>query len=216
MDLTKEAEKSKLEIQTIWKSQILKRRKAYWDYYRRKETLAVYNNEIEKDHPRMPRRLQPKEIRNEPIEEHNIRKSLAMGKFRAEIKLTEIRQKRNEREYQEIDENMKQLLSVKYTNKKETLRELSQAWTEECKEQESKSIKIFRGKREWLIQNLTEKFRTTKRYQQTTMSEKRRHGQRKNLPTWKREDNIDNRSMSRRITKSGDPNSNSILNILNS
>ena len=160
-NLTEKAEKSMSEMESVWKSNIQKRRQAYWEFYKRKETLAIYEEEIQKEHPKMPRKLQPKIIDNEPEEEHKIRKDHAIENLRTEMKLLKLREQRKEKEFKEIDETITQLITEKHQDNMEIRSELLEAWEKECKQQQRKSEEIFQKKRDWLVDNLTEEDRST-------------------------------------------------------
>lgn len=159
LDLSEESMEAKKDIEATWKSQIVKRRDMYWEYYKRKEVAEIYTNEIKKDNPRMPRKFQPKEISGEPEEEHRMRKERAIKNMETEIQLMKLREKRKAKEYKEIDETMLELIQQKFEENETICCQLSNAWKKECELEEQKSSDIFKRKKEWLIENLTDEDR---------------------------------------------------------
>ena len=105
----------------------------------------------------MPRKLQPVSINNEPVEELEVRKRLALEKFKHETELLFLRSKRFEYNFQKIDKEMKEYFSKELSEAK--TQQLLDKWENDCDVEQKRSITIFYKKKEWIESNLTNELR---------------------------------------------------------
>ena len=82
-----QTKKEKLNIETLWRNTINTRKQAFWQHHKAKRTYETFSNLLVMDPPRMPRKFLPKFIENENEEELEIRRQLAIEKFKSEINL---------------------------------------------------------------------------------------------------------------------------------
>ena len=142
-----------------WIKAILKRRSAYWTYYKTKKIHDFYKEEILKENPKMPRKLQPKCIKNEPIEETEIRKKHAKVMLEFDIKLSKARYERKQKEIDNKIENI-----IKEQSRDTILQnELLKQWKFDKEEEEKTSEKIFFRKEDWFRDNWTDEFKSNKK-----------------------------------------------------
>ena len=83
----KRLEKARKHCGSIWKNSLDTRKQYFWYHYKSSRLVSIYNDLLEHEPPKMPRKLQPKFIPNESPEDTKIRKDLAVEKFKSEIKL---------------------------------------------------------------------------------------------------------------------------------
>ena len=112
----------------------------------------------------IPRKFQPKTIKNEPIEETEVRKSLAKIALNKEVNLCKIRYKRKQKEVDEIDKEMKSLI-VNESTEPMIQRNLLQKWNADTVEKEKTSAIIFLRKEEWFKENCTNELKVNKQKQ---------------------------------------------------
>ena len=105
----------------------------------------------------MPRKLQPVIINNEPAEELEVRKRLALEKFKHETELQFLRSKRFEYNFRKIDEEMKEYITNELSEAK--AKQKLDKWEIDCKLEQTRSITIFYKKKVWIESNLTNELR---------------------------------------------------------
>ena len=136
----------------------LKERKLiYWKYHRTKSLHAIYSEELKKDTPRMPRKLRPVTMSNEPSNELAVRKRLAIEKFKHETKLLLLRSERFKNNFQQIDKKLEELAIEKLPEP--LAEEQINNWRRDCKLEEERSHSLFKRKEEWIKKNLTDELR---------------------------------------------------------
>ena len=113
----------------------------------------------------IPRKFQPKTIKNEPIEETEVRKSLAKVALNTEVNLCKIRYERKQKEVDEIDKEMKSLI-VNESTEPMIQRKLLQQWNADTVEEEKTSAIIFLRKEEWFKENWTNELKVNKQKQE--------------------------------------------------
>ena len=146
------------KIKEIQKKRLMERKFNYWKYYRAKSLYDIYSRELNNEKPRMPRKLRPVKIINEPEKESNTREKLAIEKLKTETELLFLRSERFKENFKHIDRSMDNLVSSQ--NLSEPVKsELIANWKNECKSEEEKSKYIFEKKRTWIENNLTTELR---------------------------------------------------------
>lgn len=142
------------KIKDEWQKLLGKRKIRYFKHLRNKKLASTYEKELEKPTPLMPRKFQPTKLDNEPESEFNIRQQRALNDFKLEIELLKTREKRFEKEYKTLDENMITIIENNYTG--DSCNQLKELWDKECRKEESKSNEIYARKEEFIKENLTD------------------------------------------------------------
>ena len=93
-------------INEIMERKIKERKTVYWKYYRAKSMHEIYQKELNSGNPKMPRKFRPAEIKNEPLEELEIREKISIEKFKLDTELLHKRSIRFEKEFHRIDEEV--------------------------------------------------------------------------------------------------------------
>ena len=81
--------------------------KSLWKFKKNQMNYNILNEELSKEHPRMPRRLQPTTIQNEPLEELFIRQELSKEKLKCQVKIHKLRYEREREKINEIERQFK-------------------------------------------------------------------------------------------------------------
>ena len=75
----------------------------YWHFFRNEKLYDTYSIELTKETPKMPRKFQSVRIENEPLEEFEVRKELAISKLTNEMKLPKVSYERHHKHFEEVD-----------------------------------------------------------------------------------------------------------------
>ena len=101
----------------------------------------------------MPRKFQPVRIENEPLEEFEVRKELAISKLTNEIKLLKIRYERHQKHFEEVDLEIENMLKSKFEENVSSI--LCSEWKSDCRKEEETSAMRFYRSEKWFHENLT-------------------------------------------------------------
>lgn len=147
--LLNEAYRQRKRIINTWKINLNKRKQLFWNYYKQKQLSCIYETWIGRESPILPQKYLIREIEGELLEETTIRFELAVQTFTAEIRLAELKKKRFEDKYREIDSLMNDEIEKLCSNEiADTLKEI---WAKEVSSEEAKSAKIWEPKKAFLI-----------------------------------------------------------------
>ena len=149
----KEISEAKNNISYLWKNRAVVRKMQYWHFFRNKKLYDTYSIELTKETPKMPRKFQPVRIENEPPEEFEVRKELAISKLTNEIKLLKIRYERHQKHFEEVDLEIENILKSKFEENVSSI--LCSEWKSDCKKEEETSARRFYRSEEWFHENLT-------------------------------------------------------------
>ena len=130
----------------------------FWNHHHAKKLGETYENLLACNPPKMPRKVLPRIIDNEPESETEIRKQLSIEKFKSEIALLHSRSQRYIQRYQNMDSEMVAHITHKFNE--EVAQGLIKKLEEDCKEQEGISMVIFNKKEHWIEENATSGFHT--------------------------------------------------------
>ena len=154
-------DKQTLCANKIFDKKLKERKQLYWKYHRAKSICGIYENELNSESPKMPRKFRPVEIYNEPKEELKIREQLSLQKFKLETDLLRIRSQRFEKDFCNIDREIIQYFQSELPKLESN--KLIKEWINNCYQEEQKSIKIFKKHESWIKNNLTKDLRTKSR-----------------------------------------------------
>ena len=107
----------------------------------------LYNSELLKENPCIPRKFLPNYNGKETPEEKEIMQNLTKEKVRAELKLQMIRYERQLESIKQIGNEMTNLIKSNFNEKIAII--LQQQWTKQCQTAELKSIQDFSKKEQW-------------------------------------------------------------------
>ena len=127
------------------------RKQAYCQHYRAKQTYEIFYELLVNDPAKMPHKLIPKIIENEDPDEKEIRKCLAIEKFKTEISLQKLRLQKCRERFSKIDAEM--ISRLKSNNNDQICIKVINQWELDCKKEEEKSKVIFNKKRDWYLNN---------------------------------------------------------------
>ena len=157
-DLEHEVTKAKNTIATLWQNTLNMQKQAFWNYYHAQRMKESYQELLQSNPPKMPRKFLPRFIEGEPEIEMEIRKQLAVEKFKNEIALQQCRAQRYEQRFQSLDSEMVAHIMSKF--KEEICLGLTRRWETDCKEQEEISTEIYNKRKEdWIEESATTGFR---------------------------------------------------------
>ena len=149
-EVRREAHKQRRSIQSMWQSQINKRKQQFWQSTNCENTSIIYETWLNKDKKIIPKKFLMKFIPNENEAEKRVRMNSTINQFQAEINLLKIRADRHYAKYKEIDREM--LNFLKNHGEGDLLTELERLWAQECDSEERKSQKRWESKQKWLEQ----------------------------------------------------------------
>lgn len=153
LNFKREAERIKQSIIQKWNICLRNRRIQFWNYLKNQKKSDIYLSWLETSPITLPRKLQFKEIPDEPEQQRRRREKLAMDQFQAEIDLLQMRGKANEEKYENTDLEMENLIREKsHGNVQKNLIEL---WKSDCTQQEEISKARWIKEEEWF-----EKYKT--------------------------------------------------------
>ena len=139
-----------------WNQAIRNRRIQYWNYLKNHNKAEIYLSWLQTSPITLPRKLQFKEIPDEPEPQRRRREKLAMDNFQAEIDLLQMRARANEEKFETTDFEMEQLIKEKSNGNVQ--KNLIQLWKSDCSQEEEISIERWRKSNIWF-----EKYREIQR-----------------------------------------------------
>lgn len=148
-NIQREAFKQHKQILSTWKKNLNRRKQMFWNFYKCKEFVRIYNEWINLVNPVLPRKYLIREINGEQPEETKIRFELALHRFKTDIRLIEMKMHRYENSFKNIDSQMNEVIDNISTN--ETAEKLKEMWIIEVSREESKSLKIWEPKEQFLL-----------------------------------------------------------------
>ena len=114
---------------------------------------TLYSNELSKEMPKMPRKLRPVMIPNEPQNELEIRERLARQKMKHETELLLLISQKFKQNFENIDDTMQTIFSKELPIS--VANDYIINWKKDCEIEEQKSQFIFKKKKLWIENNLT-------------------------------------------------------------
>ena len=184
----------KQTISDLWQNTLNTILQAFWQYYKARRTLEIFENLLTKDPPQMPKKFLPKEIENESEEETELRKQLAVEKFKSEIALLKFRSQKYNQRFSELDAKMITHFTTSFDNDKCDC--LTEEWENDCRKEEEKSYKIFQSKEKFFLNNTFNDFRKP-RYNPNSENKKSNNNNNNN----KNNNNNNNNNRGRRNNK---------------
>ena len=148
LNIQAETLRIKNSMKQLWAKSLNQRKQAYWNMYKCDKTCMMYKIWREKETPILPRKFLMKEINGESAEETNIRKSLSLQKFDAEISLLLSRKRRYEERFNSIDEAMRTEIEERTSDTTHT--KVLELWHNDIKKEEEKSRILWQRQQAWL------------------------------------------------------------------
>ena len=148
LSFKREAERIKQSTIQKWNEALRNRRIQFWNMIKNRNKAEVYLNWLESSPITLPRKLQFREIPDEPEQQRRRREKLAMDQFQAEIDLLQMRGKVNEDRFQNTDLEMEQLLESKTQGN--ILKNVLELWRTECQQEEEISEQRWKKTQAWL------------------------------------------------------------------
>ena len=127
-------------------------------HYKAKETYETLSNLLVMDPPLTPRKFVPRFIKNENEEELEIRRQLAIEKFKSEINLQKNPSEKYQERFMKIDAEMITYLTGYFENN-EVCDTLIKEWETDCIKEEKISIQIFNKKENFFLNNSSSEYR---------------------------------------------------------
>ena len=138
-------------IEKTWNEKYKSRNDLFWRYHRNKRLEELYNSELLKENPCIPRKFLPNYNGKETPEEKEIMQNLTKEKVRAELQLQKIRYERQLESVKQIDNEMTNLIKSSFNEKIAII--LQEHWTKLCEAGEFKSKQEFSKKEQWFNKN---------------------------------------------------------------
>lgn len=154
LSFKREAEKIKQTFIQKWNHELKLRRIYFWNMLKNKNKADIYLNWLESSPIVLPRKLQFKEISEEPEQQRRRREKLAMDQFQAEIDLLQMRAKANEEKCDTVDLEMEQLIKTKANGN--IAKNLLFLWNTDCKQEEDISVQRWSKSSIWFDKYKTE------------------------------------------------------------
>ena len=168
--IQEEAYKARKQKLWMWKNLLNKRKLAFYNAIKSKETARIYNNFLEMEQIYIPRKIREKTTPQDTEEQKNIKMDLNITKLNAQVKILEDKTLHYTTKYLEIDDEL--LAEIETLCPKETRPFLSEQWKRECEKEEEKSTQIVEKKKLWLT-NLPEREKETLRKEEERKKLKR-------------------------------------------
>ena len=149
--LEKEINKAKQSMKKLWEQKLSGRNDLFSRVYRNKRLSELFAKELEEKEPKIPRKFLPAYNVLEDEEEHKIKQELAKEKVKAEIRLQDIRSKRQITKISDIDTEI--ISFITKNNAKDVSARLIEMWQTECMDQENQAKNKFDAKEEWFLEN---------------------------------------------------------------
>ena len=160
LKLKSEAMTAKRYMSLPWTNTLNTRKQAFWNYHRAKRTAETFENLLSMEPPQMPRKFLPRVIPNEPEDELQIRRDLAVEKFKNEINMQKKRMEKYQEKFSKLDAEMVTHITTKYGNDLYDI--LIKEWEIDCTKQEEISVKRFNNKEEWFLNNSESEYRNSR------------------------------------------------------
>ena len=119
--------------------------------HRNKRLNQLFQEELEKENPILPRRFQIKQREREADEECEIRKEFGKESLKTELKLLQVRFIRQQKFIMNIDTDMINYIRNQHT--KDIAVNLIQQWKKECQVAEERTKARFTQKEKWFKEN---------------------------------------------------------------
>ena len=150
-DLREDISDARKTIEKTWNEKYKNRNDLFWRYHRNKKLVQLYNSELLKENPTIPRKFLPNYNGNETTEEKEIMENLSKEKVRAELQLQKIRYERQLESVKQIDGEIRKLICSNFNE--QIALTLQEQWNKQCKLGEQKSIEEFSKKEQWFKEN---------------------------------------------------------------
>ena len=136
--IEQEAEKVKAAILVTWNNKLISRSKHFWQKVRNENIAKVYKIWQNTTPTIIPRKLQIKEIIEEPDNQRRLRERRVLDMYRSEKEHLELRGGQHEELLKRTDQEIVDLVSKKATGQRKKI--LINWWKEECIREEEKSV----------------------------------------------------------------------------
>lgn len=178
-----EAYRMKKRNLRMWNNLLNRRKLAYFNAIKNKETAKIYKSFIEMEEIFIPRKFREKINSQDTEKQKQIKNTLSLTKMQAQIEIQEDKTIHFTKKYTEIDNKL--FTKIKELCPKETHRFLSELWESKCKKEEEKSLNILERKITWLkalpekekLENETKPKKTVQTHQKTQYSTQNNHQQ---------------------------------------
>ena len=142
---------AKKSIEKTWNERYKIRNDLFRRHHRNKRFEELYNSELSKENPCIPRKFLPNYNGKETPEEKEIMQNLTKEKVRAELQLQKIRYERQLESIKQIDNEMTNLIISNFNENIAVI--LQEQWIKQCQAGELKSIQEFSKKEQWFKEN---------------------------------------------------------------
>ena len=136
-------------IEKTWNKKYKSRNDLFWRHHRNKRLKELYNSELLKENPCIPRKFLPSYNGKENPEEKEIMQNLTKENF--ELQLQKIRYERQLESVKQIDNEMTNLIKSSFSEKIAII--LLEQWTKQCQTGELKPKQEFSKKEQWFKEN---------------------------------------------------------------
>ena len=159
-----------------------------WKLAKNKMNYEILQEELFKEYPKMPRKLQPAKIKNEPLEELVIRKELAKEKLRCQVRIHKIRYEREQNTINQIENQVKSMTKDQINST--TRQSIMKIWHSKTNKIQQRISNTMNKKKIWLKKNLTNEMRqrcskTVTKIQDVVEMKRRSKGKQKKKNRWR-------------------------------
>ena len=134
-------------IEKTWNEKYKSRNDLFWRHHPNKRLEELYNAELLKENPCIPRKFLP----NYNGKEKQIMQNLAKEKVRTELQLQKIRVERQLESIEQTDDETTNLIKSSFNEEIAII--LQEQWTTQCQTGELKSKQEFSKKEQWFNEN---------------------------------------------------------------
>ena len=133
----------KLKIKK-WRYKLRTRSDLYFRYHRNKKLIQIFDIEIKKENPTLPKTFLSHLCQDDDEEEKEIKQQLTIKKVKAELQLQNIRANKQLKSLKNIDEEMCTYIQENFP--KQIAQNLLKEWNMECRKREEKAERKFKQK----------------------------------------------------------------------
>ena len=134
-----------------WRKKMKARKWSYYYHLKNKRTSEIYLEWYRSDDIILPKHLIPKRSKNDFEEEYAIKLKLAKEKMTHEVEIMSIRSRKYAQKFKSIDSEVQDNILIATLENHQKRKNLLEAWDEEYKAQEERSLNIWRLKEEFMF-----------------------------------------------------------------
>ena len=142
---------AKAKMNKMWQEKLDGRTNLYTRSYRNRRLNELYSEEITKEFPKIPRKFLPTIKADEDEEEKQVKQQLALEKVKAELKLQEIRYKRQDNKVSSIDIEI--IRHIQENHSQKLINGMIELWKKDCLTKENQVKENFDAKEKWFFEN---------------------------------------------------------------